>query len=154
VWAAPRFSRQAAYVVGGLLVVTYVALFFTVAWPMGRGAVWFCNLVVGMFLIAAGYQLSPLLNVIRLWLWRLWNAVVLVLEALWLALMRLLQVVVVILENTAYLLATPIDKVFGRRREIAEMRATQTELVQRQTSAKGAAAATKSTPGIGDDHAP
>jgi hypothetical protein len=117
VWAAPRFSHWGAYVVGGLLFVTYIVLFFTIAWPMGLGAVWFLNLLVGLFLIAAGYQLSPLLNLVRLWLWRLWNVLVLVLEALWLALMRLLQLVIVILENVFYLLATPLDKVFRGRRE-------------------------------------
>lgn len=134
VWAAPRFSRLLAYVLGGSLVITYVALFFIVAWPMGLRGVWFLNLLVGLFLVAAGYQLSPLLNVLRLWLWRLWNVVVLVLEGLWLALMRLLQLVVVILENVAYLLATPLDKVLRRRQETAEVRASRPEPVQTQTS--------------------
>ena len=134
VWAAPRFSRLAAYVVGGFLVVTYVALFLAVAWPMGLGAVWISNLVVGLFLIAAGYQLSPLLNVVRLWLWRLSNVALLVLEALWLALMRFLHFVVVILENVAYLLATPLDKAFRRRREIAKTRTGHSEPLETQKS--------------------
>ena len=110
VWAAPRLSTWCAYVVGALLVVTYIAVFFTVASPLGLGAIWFSNLVVGLFLIAAGYQLSPLLNVVRLWLWRVWNVIVLALEGLWLGLMRLLQMALAILENVSYLLAAPLDK--------------------------------------------
>jgi ABC-type multidrug transport system fused ATPase/permease subunit len=123
VWAAPRFSRWGAYVIGTLLVITYIALFFIIAWPMGLGVVWFFNLLFGLFLIAAGYQLSPLLYVVRLWLSQLWNVMVLVLEALWLALIRLLQLVVVILGEVSYLLATPLEKVSRGRRERRKIQA-------------------------------
>ncbi len=116
VWAAPKFSRWAGCVIGSLLATTYIVSLFTAAWPKGFGAVWFSNLVVGLFLIAAGYELSPLLNVVRLSLLRLWNVLVLVPEALWLALMRLLQFLVVILENVSYLLATPLEKALRQRR--------------------------------------
>jgi uncharacterized protein YukE len=121
VWAAPRFSRWLAYAVGGLLVAIHITLFFAVAWPMGLGGVWFLNLVIGLLLIAASYQLSPLFNVVPLLFRRLWNAVVLVLEALWLALIRLLRLGIVILENMAYFLAAPLDKVLARRREVEKV---------------------------------
>lgn len=110
VWATPRLSTWCAYVVGALLVVTYITLFFVVASPLGLGAIWFSNLVVGLFLIAAGNQLSALLNVVRLWLWRVWNVIMLALEGLWLGFMRLLQMALAILENVSYLLAAPLDK--------------------------------------------
>jgi len=113
VWAAPRLSTWCAYVVGGLLVLTYIALFFGVASQLGLGAIWFSNLVVGLFLIAAGYQLSPLLNVVRLWLSRVWNLIMLALEGLWLGFMRLLQIALAILENVSYLLAAPLDKLLS-----------------------------------------
>lgn len=151
VWAAPRFSRWGAYVVGGSLVITYITLFFIVAWPMGLGGVWFLNLLIGLFLIAAGYELSPLLNAVRLCLWRLCNVVVFVLEASWMALIRVLQLVVVILENVAYLLATPLDKVFPRRLETAEVGPTLREPVQAQTSSSAPRIAdAKSASGVGD----
>ena len=110
VWVPPRFSRWFAYAVGSLLVAIHITLFFAVARPIGLGGVWFVNLLIGLFLIAACYQLSPLLNVVPLWFWRLWNVVVLVLEVLWLALIRLLRLVIVILENIAYLLAAPLAR--------------------------------------------
>lgn len=81
------------------------------------GAVWFSNLVVGLFLIAAGYQLSPLLNVVRLWLLRVWNLVLYVLEVLWFALVRLVHVMVLILEYIFYLLAMPLENFLRKRQE-------------------------------------
>lgn len=117
VLTSPRFSRIASYIIGGLLVVTYLTLLFTTASPIGMGAVWFSNLVVGLFLIAAGYQLSPLLNIVRLWLLRVWNLVLHVLEVLWFALVRLVHVMVVILENIFYLLAMPLESFLRKRQE-------------------------------------
>jgi len=116
-WASPRFSRIASYLIGGLLVVTYLALLFNMALPIGMGTVWFSNLLVGLFLIAAGYQLSPLLNIVRLWLLRVRNIVLYGLEALWITLIRLVRVIVVILENIFYLLAIPLENFLRKRRE-------------------------------------
>jgi hypothetical protein len=117
VLTSPRFSQIASYIIGGLLVVTYLALLFTTALPIGMGAVWFSNLVVGLFLIAAGYQLSPLLNIVRLWLLRVWNFVLYALEVLWFALVRFVHVMVVILENIFYLLAMPLENFLRKRHE-------------------------------------
>jgi len=118
VWAGPQLSRWGAYVVGGLLIVTYVALFFTVAWPLG--AVWFLNLLVGLFLVAVSYQLSPLLNVVRLFLRRLWGGLAGLLEGLWLRLMQLLHGVIWILEGVSLFLAMPLHNMVNSRREMAE----------------------------------
>lgn len=112
----PNFSRVAGFVLGGLLIVTYVALFFTLAKATGLRAIWGSDLLVGLFLIAAGHQLGPLLNVVRLWLRRVWNLVLLVLEAAWLGFMRLLHILVIVLEYASYLLAAPLDKVLSGRR--------------------------------------
>lgn len=117
VWAAPQFSRLLAYTLGCAMLIAHVAIFFLIALPTRLGGLWFLNLLVGLFLIAAGYQLSALLNVIRLWLWRLWNVVVLVFQVIWLAIVRLVQFVVVILENIAYLLALPLVKLFHGKRK-------------------------------------
>lgn len=120
VWAAPQFSRLLAYTLGCAILIAHVVVFFVIALPIRLGGLWFLNLLVGLLLIAAGYQLIPLLNVMRLWLWRLWNVVVLVFQVIWLALVRLLQFVVVILENLAYLLALPLVKLFHGRRQVVE----------------------------------
>jgi hypothetical protein len=56
----------------------------------------------------------------RLWLRRLWNVVVIAFQMIWLALVRLVQFVVIILENLSYLFALPLLKLFHRRREVAE----------------------------------
>lgn len=117
VWAAPQFSRLLAYTLGCAMLIAHVAIFFVIALPTRLGGLWFLNLLVGLFLIAAGYQLSALLNVMRLWLWRLWNVVVLVFQVVWLAIVRLVQFVVVILENLAYLLALPLVKLFHGKRK-------------------------------------
>lgn len=116
VLTAPKISRIASYIIGGLLVVTYLTLLFTLASPIGMGTVWFSNLVVGLFLIAAGYQLSPLLNTVRLWLLRLWNSVLSVFEILGVALLRLILVIIVVMENIFYLLAMPLEN-FSRKRQ-------------------------------------
>lgn len=120
VWAAPRFSRMLAYILGCAILIAYLVVFFAIALPIRLGGLWFLNFLVGLFLIAAGYQLISLLNVMRLWLRRLWNVVVVVFQMIWLALVRLVQFVVIILENLAYLLALPLLKIFRKRSEVAE----------------------------------
>ncbi len=122
VWAWPPLARLASYAIGGLLVAAHLAVFFIMALPFGMGTVWFSNLVVGLFLIAAGYHLGPLLNIVfRLWFPQVGNWVLNVGEAVWITLIRLVQVVVVILENIFYLLAMPLVK----RRERKELVQTQ-----------------------------
>ncbi|MBI4428092.1 MAG: hypothetical protein HY562_03125 [Ignavibacteriales bacterium] len=120
VWAAPQFSRLLAYILGCAILIAHLVIFFAIALPISLGGLWFLNLLVGLFLIAAGYQLIPLLNVMRLWLRRLWNVVVIAFQMIWLVLVRIVQFVVIVLENLSYLLALPLLKLFHRRREVAE----------------------------------
>jgi hypothetical protein len=122
VWAWRPLARLASYVIGGLLVAAHFAVFFMMALPLGMGIVWFSNLVVGLFLIAAGYHLGPLLNIVfRLWFSQVGNWILNVGEAVWITLIRLVWVVFVILENISYLLAMPLVK----RRERKELVQTQ-----------------------------
>jgi hypothetical protein len=122
VWAWRPLARLASYVIGGLLVAAHFAVFFMMALPLGMGIVWFSNLVVGLFLIAAGYHLGPLLNIVfRLWFSQVGNWILNVGEAVRITLIRLVWVVFVILENISYLLAMPLVK----RRERKELVQTQ-----------------------------
>jgi hypothetical protein len=108
---APALSRWMAYGIGCVLVVFYLALAFTTI----RGAEWMVNLILGLFLIAAGYHLTPLLNVVRLWLRRTWNLAVLIVQALWLAFMQVLRFIVVVLESVAHIFAAPLDVIRSQR---------------------------------------
>jgi hypothetical protein len=105
--AAPVLSRFLACAIGGALVGFYLVLAFTTI----RGAEWIVNAILGLFLAAAGYHLNPLLNVVRLWLRRVWGLAVLIVQALWLAFVHVMRFLVVVLESVAYLFAAPLDKI-------------------------------------------
>jgi hypothetical protein len=108
-------SHMAGYALIAILTGVYLVVLFGIARMTGLMTVWALNLLVGLFLAAAGHQLSPCLNVLRLFLWRVWNVVVTIFEALWLGLMRLVHGVVLVLEQVFYLLATPLERMFGGR---------------------------------------
>jgi hypothetical protein len=116
VWAAPRFTRWLASLMGGLLLVVYAILFLMVAWPIALGGVWFLNILMGLFLIACGYQLGPLMNMLRLWFKRVWNVFLIVLEEAWLGFVKLFHFFFVILENVAYLFALPLERILHGQR--------------------------------------
>jgi len=101
--AAPVLSRWFAYGIGGMLVAFFLVLVLTTA----RGTEWLVNLVLGLFLAAAGYHLNPLLNVVGLWQRRMWNSGVGAVQAAWLASVRVIQFVVVVLERVAYAFRRP-----------------------------------------------
>jgi hypothetical protein len=108
-------SLMAGYALIAILTGVYLVVLFGIARLTGLMTVWALNLLVGLFLVAAGHQLSPCLNVLRLFLRRVWNVVVAIVEALWLGLMRLVHGVVLVLEQVFYLLATPLERLFGGR---------------------------------------
>jgi hypothetical protein len=120
VWPAPQFSRLLSYILGCTILVAHLVIFFAIALPIRLGGLWFLNLLVGLFLIAAGYQLIPILSVMPLWLRRLWNLVVIAFQMIWLALVRFAQFLVIVLENLSYLFALPLLKLFRKKREAAE----------------------------------
>lgn len=120
VWAAPQLSRLLAYILGFTILITHLVIFFVIALPLGLGGLWFLNLLIGLLLTAAGYQLISLLNVMRMFLLRFWNVVIIVFQMIWLALIRLMQFVIIIFENISYLFALPLLKIFRKRREEAE----------------------------------
>jgi hypothetical protein len=130
VWAVPRFSRWAGYILGGILLLIHLVLFFAFAWPMGFGTIWFLNLASGLGLLFAGYMFCPLLYVVRLCLWRFWNALVFVLESFWYGLNRLFEIIVIILEHIAYLFATPLVKILGGKRNTVAVETKKIETDQ------------------------
>ncbi|HEU0140964.1 MAG TPA: hypothetical protein VFQ79_14670 [Bryobacteraceae bacterium] len=111
VLAGPRWSRALAITLAALLTVTYIAVAFLVPMARYREALWICNLLLGYFLIAAGYQLAPLLGVSRLWLGRLAAAVANTLQALHAFIVRILLMISAVLENLFFLLASPVATV-------------------------------------------
>ena len=112
--SAPIWSRA----LGCLLVavVTGIYLLVTLRGDMARyqRVLWLFNLLVGLFLAAAGYHLSPLLSVVRLWVRRMWNLAAVAAESLYVLALRLVGGVFTVLEYASFLLATPI---FALRRQ-------------------------------------
>jgi hypothetical protein len=108
---APVFSTWMAYFIGCGMVVFYIVL----AFRRIHGAEWLVTPVLGLFLIAAGYHLIPLLRVLRLWLRRVWDILVQIVHALGLLLIHAARFIVVVLEHVTYLFAAPLDKILSPR---------------------------------------
>jgi hypothetical protein len=103
-------SRWAGMVIGGALIALYVVLAYT------SSPSWLTNALAGLFLVAAGYVLMPLLGVLSLWFAKWWarlrGAVALAL----LFLSRVVQGLVIMLETVARFFAEPLDRLIGPRR--------------------------------------
>lgn len=113
-----HFSRLLAYFLVCAILIFYTWIFFNMALPKKLGSIWGLNFLVGLLLTAAGNQLIPFLNVISLWLLRIWNVVVIILQMTWLALLRIIQFIIIILENLFYLLSMPLLKLFHKSTEL------------------------------------
>lgn len=125
VWSAPYYSHILAFGLGGLAVIVYLAVFFTLALPLSLGSLWFLNLLVGLLLSAAGKRLGPLLTLTRISWRQTWNTVVEFLENLWLLLVRVFQAVIAVIATIFYFLAIPLEKFFNSRRAYQEVLSTE-----------------------------
>jgi hypothetical protein len=117
VWTAPKLTRILAYTFGGLVILSYAAFSLLVAVPKDLGLVWYLNFLIGLLLMAAGYQLSPLIHVLRLFFMRTTGVILDLLEALWSGLVKLFGFTVTVLEKIAHFFATPIIKILRREDE-------------------------------------
>lgn len=102
-------SKIVACVIGCSLLALYLVLAF-VATPA-----WLVNVIIALFLIAAGYVVMPLLGVISLWFSKWWAMLVAAAAAVLLFLVAIVRAVVIVLETIARLFAEPLDRLFGRR---------------------------------------
>lgn len=115
----PLHTRLAGLLLGSILVVFYVALAFSST----RGATWFINLIIGLFLVAAGYQMTPLMNVLRLWLKRVCSLVALLGQVIWITVAVVVSFVVSILENLFFMFASPVDRLLNRKEKARSSKA-------------------------------
>jgi hypothetical protein len=107
--AGPMLSRIAAIVIGSGLMLTYVTLAYN------GGFAWILAALVGLFLMAAGHQLTPLLGVLPLSLARWWQGIAVVAGAIALLLVRVVIGVVFVLEFVAAFFAEPLRRLFSGR---------------------------------------
>ena len=89
------------------------AVYIWLAYTSQAGVLWVLILIFGAFLVAAGYQLAPLLGVLPLWFRQVWDLMLAGLARLAHLLTWLVAIVVALLEHLFYVFAAPLNKILG-----------------------------------------